>query len=162
MQAPLQGLKKVCFGDDAFLDVLCDVLVVCAGGVQSFLQLVQCLINKIPVHVVTSARHTRRPRDWVDSEKQYLRYFDASEFIERILEEAQRQGREMSRESVTQIKESYMKQRHLFDPRKGDAGTKPALFEDAWSKFMTNEVWKCLPDLVRVHRCSSEHSQLMA
>lgn len=112
------------FGDDIMMDCLCDILLVCTGGVQSFIQALNCLKMGKNVICVQNMRHLTRPKDWIEEDKKYLKYFEASEFL-RLLKENYKV------KPLKDIIYEHMRGRVLYDKRKGDAGTKDALFEKA-------------------------------
>lgn len=116
------------FGDDvAITDGLCDVLICVEGGIQSFLQIVNCLIDNKKCYVISGLRSENGAK-----------YFSAADFIERMLKS----------DNVLATKNSYFAEKELCDKTKGDACTKQALFDKAWDKFILHQVRSKLNEVV--------------
>lgn len=134
--------KGALFGDDCDLtDMLCDILVVVDGGIQSFNQIVNCLIDDKQIHVLYGARDTEKERDYDVDTKTFIKYFNAGEFLS-IFSDINESKQSLNKKNINQILSYYLEERELYDKRKGDANTKDKLFDHAWNKFVDNELWK--------------------
>jgi hypothetical protein len=113
---------KALFGDDVIIsDGLCDKLICIEGGIQSFLQIVNCLNQNKSVLGLFGVRRITE-------------YFSACEFLSLLNDK-------MNEFEVINILNEYLKDKKLYDKNKGDAGTKQNLFNLAWNSFIQNKSW---------------------
>lgn len=96
---------------------MCDELLCVDGGIQSFLQCVNCLLDGKKVTFLHGLRNEIGNQ-----------YFSCGEFFYLICCSNEIQ-------SYEQIRDQYFKEKKLFDENKPDADTKLALFNEAWQKF---------------------------
>lgn len=131
------------FGDDVTIsDGLCDSLLLVEGGPQSFLQCVNCLDQQKKIHGILGVRGPKERTS-----------FSACEFL-KLLGSEIASGSETDSERVEELLAEYLKGRTLFDTDKGDAGTKPGLFKQAWTKFIEKRLWLRIPTLVTIEEKS--------
>ena len=136
--------NSVLFGDDIIFDDLCDKLILLEGGAQSFSQCVNNILASKPIHGLYGIMDYKNPKYFDKETKDYIKYFSACEFLSLF---ANKQALRYNLDDVQRIKDNYFNNRVLFNPKKGDSGTKQKLFEDSWNKFMKNELWKRVPKL---------------
>jgi inosine-uridine nucleoside N-ribohydrolase len=126
---------KAKFGADVDIsDGLCDRLVAVEGGIQSFLQMINCLSQGKRVTGLCGVRRVKN-------------YFSACEFMW-VLKNDKNIGT-ADEKYVTDKLNEYLKEKLLYDKDKADACTKQALFDAAWKKFVEEKIWTKL-DLINV------------
>lgn len=134
------------FGDDVISsDSITDKAFCLEGGVQAFKQIVNFLTLEIPVEGIYGLRMEKNPVNYDSSSEAYLHYFSATEFLFELfqkIEQIEKGGKKILAQEIEQFKEAYLKEKHLFNPRRPDGGTKQALFESAWKSFMDQRLWE--------------------
>jgi hypothetical protein len=138
------------FGDDTISsDGLTDKVCFCLeGGIQSFRQAVYMMAQGTRVEAIANLRGDKNPATRHTITGEYLNYFSAAEFLNYINKLVIEKGKlGVSVKEIEDAKDTYLKDRHLFNPERNDSGTKKALFELAWKQFITEKVWEKLTAL---------------
>ena len=115
------------FGDDTFMDSLCDRTICAEGGIQSFLQSVNILLMDKQIVFILGLR-TDKNKD----------LFSCAEFFEMITDENVYNSLKDSDKQTQLLNQFYdwcIKTKTLFDSKSSDAGCKQALLDEAWTKF---------------------------
>lgn len=159
------------FGDDiAASDGMTNKKMICLeGGVQSFSQMVNCLGNDIPISAIFNLRGDKNPSTLNKDTGEYLPFFSAAEFVGFLQSKFATMAKdqafdiaELSRVDLDRLKDEYLSKedgsvrRHLFNPYRPDAGTKTALFNAAWEKFIADKIWTKIPALCHVENAEPE------
>lgn len=142
------------FGDDTISsDGLTNNICFCLeGGIQSFRQAVYMLAQGTRVEAIAHLRGDKNPATRHTITGEYLNYFSAAEFLNYIKKLVIEKGKTgVSVKEIEDAKNTYLKNRHLFNPERNDSGTKKALFELAWKQFIEEKVWEKLLDLYVGH-----------
>ena len=114
------------FGDDVKVtDGLCDMLICADGGIQSFCQIINCLMQNKPVYCMSGLRSEENNK-----------YFSAAGFLLDLKNKKDILGAEMD-----VLFSKYMEDKILFNKSRPDADTKESLFKAAWTNFMEHELW---------------------
>jgi hypothetical protein len=131
--------KHTMFGDDVIAsDHLMekkdgDCLVMLEGGMQSFKQAINVLNRDIPIYALTGIR----------TEKGKKGFFSASDYLGQV-SEALKVKPDFSTAELRTLTDEYLKTRQAWDPAKGDAPTKAALFEASMREFISEGAYKKL------------------
>lgn len=141
------------------------------GGVQSFLQVLNMLHLNVPVLAVEQLRGPINKACHIDGN--YLLFFSAAELlhlIKKAVEEARREGRQITPESIEKIRDNCIHNpllhgpyhvedhKHLHvsaNPARHDYGTKMDLFVKAFALFFEHRIWEKL-ELLTVINCEPE------